>query len=259
MIKDEAYSGDSGVSETIGFVVILGIVITGIAMVTLYGYPALIQEQQNTNIKNMQKNMLVLQSDLRSLTAKGVPYQETAIQVSGGTLMTHKTTSRFTIEIDGVLIEEQVPEELRFISQDGSTTIVLENGAVNTRYSSDPTGSAMLAQPSWFYDAPTETYVIHLTRMYGNNLSQTGIGTVKMQLCDPPTTSPPYNIVDKTAKITYHADPGEDFMIAWKNYLGTPDLQMTNPTISGRSITYTLNPSADKLVIKTYNVTIPSL
>ena len=43
MIKDEVYSGDSGVSETIGFVVILGIVITGIALVTLYGYPALIQ------------------------------------------------------------------------------------------------------------------------------------------------------------------------------------------------------------------------
>ena len=262
MIKSDGSSCDSGVSETIGFVVILGIVITGIAMVTLYGYPALIQEQQNTNIKNMQKNMFVIQSDLRSLTAKGVPYQETAIQVSGGTLMVKKdpdpNTPRFEIEVDGSTITHY-PGELKFVSQDGSTTIALENGAVLTRYQSDPTGSVMLAQPAWFYDmnplTGNNTYVIHLVQLKASSdLSQTGIGTVRMMLSDPPSTTQ-YN---NPTNITYHANPAENYTRSWKNYLGTPDLGMTPMPPSGSTITYNLNSSA-KLVIKKYNVTILSL
>ena len=257
MKKGDVYSCDSGVSETIGFVVILGIVITGIAMVTLYGYPALIQEQQNTNIKNMQKNMFVIQSDLRSLTTKGIPYQETAIQVSGGTLMVKKDpdpTPRFEIDVNGLTITHN-PGELKFVSQDGSTTIVLENGAVLTRYQSDPTGSVMLAQPPWFYDTQKNTYVIHLIQLKASSdLSQAGIGTVRMMLSEPPSTIQ-YN---NPTTITYHANPAEDYMRAWKNYFGTSDLGMTPRTPSGRNITCDLDPSA-KLVIKTYNVTILSL
>jgi len=71
---------DKAVSESIGFIIIMGIMLTGIAMVTLYGYPALVQEQQNTNIRNMQRNMIVLQNDLKGLTYKNVPYQETMLQ-----------------------------------------------------------------------------------------------------------------------------------------------------------------------------------
>ena len=260
MIKDEVFSCDSGVSETIGFVVILGIVITGIAMVTLYGYPVLIQEQQNTNVKNMQKNMFVIQSDLRSLTAKGVPYQETAIQVSGGTLMIKKdpslSTPGFTIDVNGVTISHH-PGELKFISQDGSTTIVLENGAVNTRYQSDPTGSVMLSQPPWFYDAQTNTYVFHFYHLNASSdLSQTGIGTIRMQLIDSPTTAQ-YTIGSDPPIITYHANHNENYTTAWENYMRTPELKMTFQPLSD---SFKLDdPSAKKLVIKTYNVTILSL
>jgi hypothetical protein len=254
---------NSGVSETIGFIIIFGIVMTGIAIVTLYGYPALTQEQANANIKNMEKNMLVLQSDLKSLTFKSVPYQETTMQVSGGTLMIKKepnpTQPLFTIDINGVTIPHY-PGELRFISQDGMVNIALENGAVHTRYWSSPTGSAMLAEPSWFYDTSTHTYVIHLIKLNASSdFAQTGIGTVRMQLNDQPTTRE-YDITSPiTAKITYQADPAEDYRIAWKNYFGAPDLHMTSPLDSWPSITYTLDPSAEKLIIKTYNVTILSL
>ena len=77
---------EQGVSETIGFIIILGIVMTGIALVTLYGYPALLNQQAEANIKNMGNTMIVLQTDLNSLAYRIVPYQETAIQVSGGVL-----------------------------------------------------------------------------------------------------------------------------------------------------------------------------
>ena len=76
---------DSAVSEVVGFIMIFGIMLSGIGLITLYGYPMLLQEQQNTNIRNMERNMILLQSDVNSLVYKSVPYKETTMQVSGGT------------------------------------------------------------------------------------------------------------------------------------------------------------------------------
>ena len=39
-------SGTEGVSESIGFLLIFTLMITGIGLVTLYGYPLLVQQQQ---------------------------------------------------------------------------------------------------------------------------------------------------------------------------------------------------------------------
>jgi hypothetical protein len=54
---------EEAVSEAVGFILILGIVITGIGLVTLYGYPVLVKEQSNTDIKNMERAMIVIQND----------------------------------------------------------------------------------------------------------------------------------------------------------------------------------------------------
>ena len=79
-------TNEYGVSEVIGFILILGIVITGMGLVTLYGYPILLKEQQNANIKNMERNMIVLQNEVKGLAYKSVPYRETTMQITGGTL-----------------------------------------------------------------------------------------------------------------------------------------------------------------------------
>ncbi len=254
---------NSGVSETIGFIIIFGIVMTGIAIVTLYGYPALTQEQANANIKNMEKNMLVLQSDLKSLTFKSVPYQETTMQVSGGTLLINENPNPvwpyFTISVPGENIPSFFPGDLRYISSDGMANIALENGAVHIRYWYDSTGSAMLAEPSWFYDTTKNTYVIHLIRLNASSdFAQTGIGTVRMQILDPPEQEV-IPITGKTVKISYQGNPEEDYMIAWKNYFNRPELMMENMVINGRNVTVDLPNSAEWLVIKKSNVTVISL
>ena len=45
---------------------IFTIVIAGIALVTLYGYPLLLQQQVGAEEKIMEKNMIVLQNDFKS-------------------------------------------------------------------------------------------------------------------------------------------------------------------------------------------------
>jgi len=257
MVEAKRPRWNSGVSETIGFIIIFGIVLTGIGIVTLYGYPALLQEQANANIKNMEKNMLVLQSDLKSLTFKSVPYQETALQVSGGTLMIRKdipNSPDFTIHIGGNS-ESFKPGELRYVSSDGQATLTLENGAVHVRYWSSPNGSAMLATPSWYYDSKldTPTYVIQLIRINGSSdMAQTGIGTVRMQLEPDSFQSNPIPVTNSDY-IEYNPNLANHYGVAWNNYLRNPDLQFTES--SGKFYFK----DGSQLIKKYYNVTFLSL
>src|SRR5512136_159083 len=83
---------DSGVSESIGFLLIFTLVITGIGLVTLYGYPMLMQQQTSADEQIMEKNMIVLQNDVKSLAYKTVPYKETSLKIGGGTLAVYNSS-----------------------------------------------------------------------------------------------------------------------------------------------------------------------
>lgn len=260
-MRSRESENSSGVSETIGFIIILGIVMAGIGLVTLYGYPALLAAQHEANVKNMQKNMIVLQSDLKSLTSKYIPYQETVLQISGGTLLIQKDKSSgpvMTIKNESSVIASIQPGELRYISDDQTVNIALENGAVHTRYWSSPTGSVMLAEPWWFYDPASKTYVVQLIILTGTeDMARTGVGTVKMHLEDS-SPLPPYDMSNETITVTYQPDLTEDYRVAWKNYFSHPELRMTAVNDPG-NITYSLTPEAETLVIKQYTVTISSI
>ena len=159
-------SNESGVSESIGFMLIFTIVIAGIAIVTLYGYPLLLQQQLGAEEKIMEKNMIVLQNDMKSLAYKTVPYKETALKIGGGSLTVYNSSynpssSIITIKDSGTTyIDSFQPGELRYESISAQTDISLQNGAVVLR-PRNQNGSTMLSEPRWFYDAPTKTLVIN--------------------------------------------------------------------------------------------------
>ena len=96
-----------GVSESIGFMLIFTIVIAGIALVTLYGYPLLLQQQLGAEEKIMEKNMIVLQNDMKSLAYKTVPFKETALKIGGGSLTVYNssyTPSSSTLDLNIMLV-----------------------------------------------------------------------------------------------------------------------------------------------------------
>jgi hypothetical protein len=251
---------DSAVSEVVGFMIIFGIMLSGIGLITLYGYPMLLQEQQNANIRNMERNMIVLQSDLNALVYKSVPYKETTMQVSGGTLRVDPggLTSSITVA-NGTDIRNYPLGEILYESQDGTTTISLENGAVHTRLTSSPTGSAMLAEPRWFYDLSTQTFVMSIIRIDSSEyLTQTGIGTVRMKLTPVILAQEKFDFNNgNEVTITYTADNENNYNTAWRNYFNT--LGMTYISGDDTSSQFNLNPTAKTLIVKTYTVTVLSL
>ncbi|MDD3932546.1 DUF7289 family protein [Methanoculleus sp. UBA303] len=243
---------EKAVSEAIGFILILGIVISGIGLVTLYGYPVLMKEQSNTDVKNMERAMIVIQNDMKSLCFKNVPYKESTLQVSGGTLEVIGSTvgAKPEFEISGAGFNTITfhPGALIYRSDRGTEVITLENGAVMTRQE-DATGSAMLAEPRWFYDGPTETFVIYLMNITAERMAKSGMATVRMSLANATVHKPTDNAGDVTVTYTKDEDDDNDHSVAWENYL-TGSLKM-----SGSSGAYTLS-GVKKLVIKEYEIKI---
>jgi hypothetical protein len=267
----------SGVSETIGFIIILGIVVTGIALVTLSGYPMLLQQQQNANVRNMEKNMIVLQSEENLLTYKGVPYRETSMQVSGGSLSVINPNpppnpsgpgnSNFYIAVNkptapGVettvlnLSPTVYPGLLQYNSDSANEIIALQNGAVVTNGFSEG-GSTMLSEPRWFLDNNTLILSLITIKSVGD-LSSTGIGTVQMSVTQEETidntSSPnpyPYNV-----EIFYVAN-ADGYRDAWRNYFN-------NKQVFGPSSVVTDTPTElkvrvtgiERIVIKRFTITV---
>jgi len=248
---------EKAVSEAIGFILILGIVISGIGLVTLYGYPVLMKEQSNTDVKNMERAMIVIQNDMKSLCFKNVPYKEATLQVSGGTLEVIGSTvgakPEFKISGAGFNTITFHPGALVYRSDRGTEVITLENGAVMTRQE-DATGSAMLAEPRWFCDVdtttdpPTKTFVVYIMNITADErMAKSGMATVRMSLENTTVHKPTDNAGDVT--VTYTKDADNDHSVAWESYL-TGSLKM-----SGSGGAYTLS-GVKKLVIKEYEIKI---
>lgn len=248
---------EKAVSEAVGFVLILGIVISGISLVTLYGYPVLVKEQSNTDVKNMERAMIVIQNDMKSLCYKNVPYKETSLQVSGGTLevigATDGATPKFNISADGFEPVEFSPGALVYRSDRGTEVITLESGAVMTRQEG-AVGSAMLAEPRWFYDVnPTtgeKTFVIYIMNITTDKpMAKSGMTTVRMKLEKTNVYTSPGYAGNVTVKYTENAS--NKLSVAWDNYLTGSSVKM-GKNAAGEYVQNGVN----KLIIKEYKIKI---
>ncbi len=252
---------ESGVSEAIGFMLLFMITIMGIGLVTLYGYPMLLDQQISTDERNMEQLMITIQSDIKLLTHSNVPYRDVSMNVAGGSLWVHDysdTSQTFQIDFWDGSIGPFTLGEIQYTSDGGNAVITLENGAIVKRQQ-NAEGSAMLAEPRWFYDDYTETFVIFLTRFKADNTySLSGIGNLPMSMCDAP------DVVDKNCvgvddvTITYTKDLNDDYSKAWENYFKGSSIKdggLTKIATGPDSIKYQLS-SVDRLVVKTYNISI---
>ena len=264
--------GDRGVSEAIGFIIIFGIIIAGIGLVTLYGYPMLLTQQSSSNEQIMEKNMIVLQNDLKNIAYKTVPYTETSLNIGGGAITVYNMTYDNATESNFSVYDSQdyiAPSsqpilfptgDLRYESISSGTGLSIENGAVVKRMLAE-SGSSMLAMPRWYYDTQTNTAVIYLIGFVTPNtqvLSQQGVGTVRMALYSTNYTS--YNIPagSDTVYTRYLPNNNADYSAAWDNYFAG-SLNMV-PTGAPGEYRWPLdNTRSGQVVIYQYEISIESI
>jgi hypothetical protein len=270
------------VSESIGYLIIFGLILTGIGLITLYGYPLLIQQESSANMRNMEQTMIVLQNDIKSLTYKLANYKETSLRVSGGSLSlygTANTLQKFKIQTDGSMDQDDFfPGEFRYFSTTDNTVIALENGAVIEKPLAQ-NGSFMLADPRWYLDNTSgrRTLVINfmnLSTIASANqlLSETGVGTVRMRLARTNMTTrgsdwPPLP-GGATITITYYPDNNaiimpDGYALAWKTYLTSPSnfeggMMWSGTGKPGDPDIYTIN-NIQNIVVKEYDIIVETL
>ena len=271
------------VSESIGYVIIFGLILTGIGLITLYGYPLLMQQQSSANMRNMEQTMIVLQNDIKSLTYKLANYKETSLRVSGGSLSlfgTANTLQKFKIQTSDGSMDQNIfiPGEFRYLSTSDNTVIALENGAVIEKPLAQ-NGSFMLADPRWYLDNSSgrRTLVINYMNLTtiasaGQLLSETGVGTVRMRLARTNMTTRGSDWAPlpggATITITYYPDNNATIMpdgyaMAWKTYLTSPsnfegDMKWSGTGKPGAPDTYTIT-NIQNLVVKEYDIVVETV
>ena len=282
--RRRTHSSDRAVSEAIGFIIVFGIIIAGIGMVTLYGYPMLVQQQTSSDEQIMEKNMIVLQNDLKSIAYKTVPYTETSLKIGSGALTVYNMTynnateSNFSVystdvnpntciqNSQGTCAVANAPllfpsGDLRYESTGAQTDLSLENGAVVKRMVAE-SGSSMLAAPRWYYDSQTNTAVIYLIGFVTpdtNVASQSGVGTVRMVLGLTNYTSYTFPAESGyTLYVKYLPNNNADYSAAWDNYFtGTLNLV---PTGAPYEYQWPLDPTRSAtVVIYQYQVSLESV
>jgi hypothetical protein len=271
MTEPQGGAAERGASESIGFLLLFSVVVAGVGLVTLYGYPLLQNQQANTDEQIMEKNLVVLQNDINSLTYKTVPYQETSFMTGGGTLTVYNAsyvprTATFSIsDYTGTIhVTSFSPGDLRYESAAGQTDLSLQNGAVMKYQESGP---VMLAQPRWYHNTKTNTWVINLIGINSTGtFSRTGICTVRIKLSKPPEyINIKYLNPGGSLYVEYIPDSSEDFSAAWDAYF-QKQLGMTlqSKTVIGSTTIYRYALPVTfgqplTLVIKKYDVEIESL
>jgi hypothetical protein len=208
---------DDAVSEAIGFILIFSIVVIGIAIVVLYGFPLLVAGQGGADIRTMEQTMIVLQNDLKTISYKMVPYKETALQVSGGVLSVTGSSAEFGVEWPaGNEVFSIVPGQIRYVADRERTRVAIENGAVLTRPGMAP-GSALIAEPRWYYDELSRTMVLSFIRITTeSSRSLAGVGRIEMKSVSTETITP---VGGGDLIVWYAPDPEDDYSVAWGNYM----------------------------------------
>ncbi|UUX93596.1 DUF7289 family protein [Methanoplanus endosymbiosus] len=256
---------DSAVSESIGFIIMFSIVITGIAMVTFYGYPLLIKTQVGSDEKSMEQTMITIQNDMKILTFSNVPYRDLSVMVSGGTLETINSSESVQYFDIGYTLSDGSPQsktfypgELRYSSSEGEAVMSIENGAF-VRRQKFTEGSVMAANPRWFMDDDTGTLVINLISVESTVKQYlSGIGDLQMSMLSPPETT--INDCDQTADVTikYVPDPDDDYSAAWDNFFSGDSVKSGGLTPLGTPGEFTLQ-NVNKIVIKEYKIKIENM
>ncbi|MEM2934030.1 MAG: hypothetical protein QXL78_03790 [Methanocellales archaeon] len=112
----------NGVSEVVGYILILGIMITSIGLMYTYGFPVLESSQSKIRYQSVEQGFAVLQSNLDKTAYDQAPVKTTRINVGEGTLSTSSgdhlklavnvtNATKFQIELDLGVIEYEYGED----------------------------------------------------------------------------------------------------------------------------------------------------
>jgi hypothetical protein len=169
---------DSGVSESLGYILVFAIVLTGIAGIVFFGVTMLNDAKDRNNFQNVEQGLTVVQSDLKRVAMEKAPVKTTKLHVEGGTLSTNFDSSRIRVDFAGN-VYDSIIGNITYYSNTGLKMMAIENGGL-WKSSGDQWGDLGIAPPRIFSSTENDAIVINVIRLDGTNSAFSGAGTTSL-------------------------------------------------------------------------------
>lgn len=204
------HGSDDAVSEVIGYVIVLSIVLLSMGYVLNYS-PTVIQDSQDfEHAQNTQQTFSIVQNNLDEVVRRDVPARATEIRLYNADLHTENDVW-INVTLGDQTTSSTRMSSLTYVTEDNAR-VVYENGAVIRRGGDN---SGMLYEPSWTFN--DDVYIINSVITRGDN-RVSGDGTTLIEgTAQDVNTSTGF---DTTVNVTIDSANA----MAWESYFKRLDL-----------------------------------
>lgn len=210
MMQRSFISSESAVSESIGYLLILGIMVFSIGIIFVIGYPALQNTMDDAHMQNMERGFIVMGNSIDRVVEHEAPTQSVELNLKGGTLTTENTASiNITYTNDtGATWTDPWGITTTTYKYHGDKQIGHEFGGVFENIGQE---GYVLKDPKMI---SSQTFVIPIVNVYSSGSAIGGDGLAKAVIYGGETTLHPYSgITHMNITIT------SKYYKGWEKYL----------------------------------------
>lgn len=220
---------EMGVSEVVGYIIILGIVLGSVGIVFTNALPVLENTQEREHISNTERTFNTLQANINEIVEREVPQRATEMRLWDSTVMVDQDFSwiNSTDETSPGSGDWRNRSHNPIVYEMGEEKIVYENGAI-IRVSGDE--MAMLSEPRWRFDDGRDAAVLPVVRTSGQSRVSGG-GTVLVR-AEVRNSRTPFGPETDFTRFTINSSYDE----AWERYFERLDEEHDIVTADGTQI-----------------------
>lgn len=216
------YNDERAVSETVGFILIFGIVVISMGFIYTMGYPILQSSMETSIFESTEQSFIVLQSNMKMVSYDQVPVKNLKLKMHSASLSSTNQSS-ITIEYDGKKLSYPTGE-IEYRKDDN--VIVYENGGVWKRYYSN--NGIMVSDPH-----------IYSSTLNGKDITTIGVVSISGRSSSGGNSIVNLNMKHNSSTLTRTSDPvdvtikiNNTYASVWKEYLEGEGFTVTNFTDS---------------------------
>ncbi len=169
---------NKAVSESLGYILIFAIVLTGIAGIVFFGVTMLNDAKDRNNFQNVEQGMTVVQSDMKRVALEKAPMKTTKMHVEGGVLSTNFSSSSLRMDFNGYVYDNETGN-ITYYSNSGLKMLSIEDGGL-WQSSGGPLSDLGIAPPRIFSSPENDAIVINVIRLSGTDSAFSGSGTANL-------------------------------------------------------------------------------
>lgn len=259
-------NNSEAVSESLGYIMIFGVVLACIAIMFVAGSQIIDSNQKSTSFQSMVQNFNVMQANLMATASGSSPVMTTAFNVNYGTLslLPEEESGNVIVIRFGSHPDIVVPIGSLVFTSASTQQIALENGAIITAYDWDSLNDSIMTQkPRLFYSNTTGTLMVCTVNLRGTRSSiSSSFVPLKLESRGLPSPSN-YTTADADGE-PVEICVRSNFTNAWTIYLedipgmygnvdtGSP-VEWANVTLSDK---YNIGNGVKKLILVNYEVDV---